>query len=57
MKGRCEYTEKAVADCKQVLVFQFGGWAEANNPSPQNNSVLKNATHNSINEKCKQNFS
>jgi hypothetical protein len=27
MKGSCEYIEKAVADSRQGVVYQLGGWA------------------------------
>jgi len=27
MEGSCEYIEQAVADSRQVVVLQFGGWA------------------------------
>ena len=28
MKGRCEYTEKAIEDSGQWVVLQLGGWAK-----------------------------
>ena len=27
MEGRCEYIEKAIADSRQGVVVQLGGWA------------------------------